>query len=62
MDLFNPDAVPNAQEEGFVDEYDECYEDDSLDGQNGANNQDEEKKEVVHHNEEKNQKSNHAEA
>ena len=51
MDLFNPDAVPNAQEDGFVDEYDECYEDDSFDGQNGANIQDEEKKEVVHHNE-----------
>lgn len=28
MDLFNPDAVPEAQEEGFVDEYDECYDDD----------------------------------
>jgi len=47
MDIFNPGAVPNAGEEDFVDEYDELYDDDSVIGQNGANNGDEEKKEKI---------------
>jgi hypothetical protein len=38
MDLFNPDAVPEAHEDDLVDEYDECYEDESNDDKNGANN------------------------
>ena len=53
MDLFNEGAVPNAQEDDFLDQYDEFYDEDSLDGENGANNHHSEKKETVHHEEEK---------
>lgn len=34
MDIFNPEVVPNAQEDNFIDEYDELYDDDSIDGAN----------------------------
>jgi hypothetical protein len=51
MDLFNPNGVPDAQEDDAFDEYDECYEDDSLEDQNGANNLNPEKKETVRYEE-----------